>query len=312
MAPMGNNTSTSTAVAPAPDYNNLEAALRRDLALPAPVPVPVPQPVPVQATGNPEPQALDHDLPPAPVKRKADEFDIDFDRYDEDDISCDMIRSQIRKFISDQAGAWKVCEYRTAVGASPSGHSAFMRDTGDFRGICYQNSLNFFKNRHLFGEAPRPPRKLRSGTYAIEDPKYDVWGIHLEGDDGGHNVEVYDTCDSCRIRIREHLSLKGITQALFCKQMSSSFHHSEMIGIRQLQDFMLRQGPHAGNSSPVFYGAFVYFEKLRIKNNEQKSDFRMKMEEIYKEKKGFDTKTPNQEFFVGVGKSTPLDSSFLC
>ncbi len=44
-----------------------------------------------------------------------------------------------------------------------------------------------------------------------------------------------------------------------------------------------------GASSPIFYGSYVYFEKLRVKQGKPKSKKRQEMEKIWAPK-GLDTK----------------------
>jgi hypothetical protein len=49
----------------------------------------------------------------------------------------------------------------------------------------------------------------------------------------------------------------------------------------QMQAFRGKKGPDAGNTSSVFYGAYVFFEKMRIKQNKPKSEKRKEMEEVW-------------------------------
>lgn len=53
------------------------------------------------------------------------------------------------------------------------------------------------------------------------------------------------------------------------------------------------KGPDTGNTSCVFYAAYVFFEKLRIVESKPKSKHREEMESIWGGKGGFDT-TRNQ------------------
>lgn len=48
-----------------------------------------------------------------------------------------------------------------------------------------------------------------------------------------------------------------------------------------MQAFRGKKGPDAGNTSSVFYGAYVFFEKMRIKQNKPKSEKRKEMEEVW-------------------------------
>ena len=46
-------------------------------------------------------------------------------------------------------------------------------------------------------------------------------------------------------------------------------------------EFLKNKGPTAGSSGAVFYAAYVYFEKLRIKNGKPKDAFRLEMEKVW-------------------------------
>ena len=59
------------------------------------------------------------------------------------------------------------------------------------------------------------------------------------------------------------------------------FPEPKPIQSKQLQDFLSKSGPRAGNSSCVYYAAYVYFEKLRIKEGKKKSEMRKDTEAIY-------------------------------
>lgn len=50
---------------------------------------------------------------------------------------------------------------------------------------------------------------------------------------------------------------------------------------KQLHDFLSKKGAMAGNSSCIYYAAYVYFEKLRIKEGKKKSVMREEMEDIH-------------------------------
>lgn len=60
-------------------------------------------------------------------------------------------------------------------------------------------------------------------------------------------------------------------------------------------------GPDAGNTNPVYYAAYVFFEKERTRTGKAKSGSRKKMEEIYPS--GMDTDRPARKAFLGTGNS---------
>jgi hypothetical protein len=49
----------------------------------------------------------------------------------------------------------------------------------------------------------------------------------------------------------------------------------------QLSRFRGMSGPDAGNTNPVFYAGYVFFEKERVAVGKEKSEARRKMEELY-------------------------------
>lgn len=68
-----------------------------------------------------------------------------------------------------------------------------------------------------------------------------------------------------------------VTQATFLKDLALQ---AKVKGIqsKQLNDFRNYCGAHVGNTSRVFYGAYVFFEKMRIRDGEPKSEHRLVME----------------------------------
>jgi hypothetical protein len=58
-------------------------------------------------------------------------------------------------------------------------------------------------------------------------------------------------------------------------------------------------GADAGNTNPVFYAGYVFFEKERVAKGEPKSEKRIKMEEVYP--RGIDVeKGSHRKGFFGV------------
>lgn len=60
-----------------------------------------------------------------------------------------------------------------------------------------------------------------------------------------------------------------------------------------MQSFRGKKGPDAGNTSSVFYSAYVFFEKIRIKQGKPKSQKRKEMEEVWGPD-GFDIENANK------------------
>ncbi|KAF2875409.1 hypothetical protein BDV95DRAFT_590911 [Massariosphaeria phaeospora] len=207
-------------------------------------------------------------------KRKSDQYlemsEPDLDYVIEDmsvTDSCDVVRRKVRALID--SGEMKVKEFKDAIGASSVTCSSFMGQNGPFKGAgssVYQNAWAFFKKRELQGV-----RALRRHGLMTE------------------SVEVYDTCDEIRRKINAHLRKPEITQAAFLREIAAQFHTAnKKIQSKQLNDFRSKKGAYTGNTSVVFYGAYVYFEKLRLGEGKPKSKAREEMERIYRAEGGIE------------------------
>lgn len=136
-------------------------------------------------------------------------------------------------------------------------------------------------------DASKPPgaKTTKRATKADKEAtlkKYDVSEIPLDGESEA-KVPVYDTCDIIRRRIKAHLRRPEITQAMFLRGLERMFPEGRKTGInaRGLGLFTSKKGANAGNTSGVFYAAYVFFEKLRLKERKPKTPFRERMEEVW-------------------------------
>lgn len=108
-------------------------------------------------------------------------------------------------------------------------------------------------------------------------------------DDG--DVPIYDTCDTVRRKIRAILAKDGITQAAFLRAIVAAAYgegSTKKIQSASLNTFLKQKGPLQGNTSAVYYAAYVFFEKRRVKDKKPKSKDREIMEGIHFD--GVDTK----------------------
>ncbi|CZR66326.1 uncharacterized protein PAC_16227 [Phialocephala subalpina] len=229
-------------------------------------------------------------LPPTqPAKRKADELeeiDSDDERLCRIDKNCNQVRTMIRNFIN--SGEMKVTEFHKAIGSSGNAYSRFMGQNGPDKGSgsdVYYNAFKFFKRRELQG-IKIPKKKAKP---AEEAKKNDVSAIHLEGEED-QSVPVYDSCDEIRRKIRAYLAEPGITQAGFLREIAKAWPEGKKIQSKVLNDFLGKRGATAGNTSSVFYGSYVFFEKQRIRDGKPKSKHRQEMEKQYSGERGIDTK----------------------
>ncbi|KZM19981.1 uncharacterized protein EKO05_0003359 [Ascochyta rabiei] len=219
--------------------------------------------------------------------------------------SCDAVRRMIKVYIDN--GEMKVGEFRKAIGANSTTYSRFMNQTGPQKGSAssvYRNAWKFFKKRQLLGIKPsKNTQKPKANEHAAAP---NVAAIELEGEEDDE-VEIYDTCDDIRRKINAHLKKPGVTQAAFLRSIAACFCTTERkIQSAQLSAFRSKKGPRQGNTSAVFYGAYVYFEKLRIAEGKPKSKKRLEMEDIHCMHGGMDRNRP-QKYVVAVGSTPYVD-----
>ncbi|KAK5658889.1 hypothetical protein OQA88_1703 [Cercophora sp. LCS_1] len=118
----------------------------------------------------------------------------------------------------------------------------------------------------------------------------DISDIHLEGEETD-TVPIYDTCDEIRRKINAHLQKPGVTQAQFCRDICGQFFgpgKPSNIQGTQIARFRSMMGAYSGNSSLAYYGAYVFFEKIRIKQGTPKTKTRENLEKQYAEDGGID------------------------
>ena len=152
------------------------------------------------------------------------------------------------------------------------------------------------------GAAENPAKKLKkaaihtkSAIHTNEDGVEDVSHIHIDGEDEDR-VPVFDTCDEVRKKMNVFLRRDDVTQAAFLRAL-----HAELRGRKktsrlqssQLARFRQMKGANSGNTSAIFYAAYVYFEKLRLMHGKPKTKHREEMEVIWGSNGGFDVDTPS-------------------
>lgn len=103
----------------------------------------------------------------------------------------------------------------------------------------------------------------------------------LEGQAAGI-VQIYDTCDDIRNEIDAHLRNHSVTKAAVAREFSKGRPTGiPPIDPTDITKFSRRKGPLAGHSTKLFYAAYVYFERLRIKQGKDTSKKRKGMEEVH-------------------------------
>ncbi|KAF2125855.1 hypothetical protein P153DRAFT_399992 [Dothidotthia symphoricarpi CBS 119687] len=222
--------------------------------------------------------------------------------------SCDVVRRKIRTFLDN--GEMKVGEFQKEIGVNSKGYSMFMNQNGRDKGSgssVYTAAWAFFKKRELRGIKMKPNKKVKTADEGDAVPSVD--GVEIEGEKED-KVPVFDTCDEVRRKINLHLKKPGVTQAAFLREVAAQYHTTppKKIQSKQLNDFRSKHGAWEGNTSSVFYGAYVYFEKLRIKEGKPKGKKREEMEGIWGKEGGLDTKSRREYFTCLAGERPVMDA----
>lgn len=238
--------------------------------------------------------------------------DGDDDEDDEDLLitdNCDVVRRKINALIN----SWemKVTHFQRACGITASSYGGFMKQKGPDSGvnsITYGAAFEFFKDREEKGIKIPPTSNKRQKVNGGDEKKggidvEELKKVHLDGEEDVQ-VEIYDTCDEVRRKMAAHLRKPGVTGAGFCRDLCAVAYpnDSKAVSAGQLKTFQTKKGPNAGNSSAVFYGAYVYFEKLRIKERKKKGKMREKMEEVWGNEGGFSRKPIPDCYWCGPGE----------
>ena len=175
-----------------------------------------------------------------------------------------------------------------------------MNKSGPNNGIgsdAFMGAVIFFKKRQIAGIGM--PRKKKTKIDAPSDSKsetdatkkstkkdskedLDVSDIKLDGQDND-SVPIYDTPDDVRSKINAHLRNSSGTQASLVRGLKAQFANPPSQGLSPaaLKTFLSASGHGHGKSSPIAYAAYMYFEKLRIKNGKAKSKKRQEMEKVW-------------------------------
>ncbi|QIW94711.1 hypothetical protein AMS68_000229 [Peltaster fructicola] len=140
--------------------------------------------------------------------------------------------------------------------------------------------------------APTKKQKIDTSgkTKASNTKSVDISNIRLDYEDDD-DVPVFDTPEVIRQKISDHLREKDVTQASFLRdiwaELKGPRKTSRVFQSKQLKDFCSYTESAQGNRTAIFYAAYVYFEKLRIAEGKEKTNFRLGMEALWP--CGFDT-----------------------
>ena len=180
-----------------------------------------------------------------------------------------------------------------AILVSNKSLNTFLRQHGPTKGTAsatYASAWEFFKKREIIGW-PAQSKEKENGRPRFGKAKAKAEGlddvnssnVHLSGEEHD-DIRVYDTCDEVRRKVSAYLKRTGATRAQFCRTLHAQFNSRSApasIQSSQLSRFRNSKGPNTRNTSSVYYAAYVFFEKLRIKAGRPKSRQRMDMERIW-------------------------------
>ncbi|KAF4335902.1 hypothetical protein FBEOM_10245 [Fusarium beomiforme] len=183
------------------------------------------------------------------------------------------------------------------TGANSNSLNKFLKQKGPMGGsgsAVWRNAYNWFKQREVMGlkipdaknrQLEEKKKDTTEGTpsktpAAKELP--DISEIHLDGEETDE-APIYDNCGEIRREINSHMKIPSITQAQFCRDIYAQFKAPKCKGIqsKQLSDFRNAKGSNAGAKISVFYGAYVYFEKMRIAQGKPMTKHRIDMIHMY-------------------------------
>jgi hypothetical protein len=264
----------------------------------------------------------------APKKRKSDALDdeqIDMfprllDEIDDNDPrlgsitdTCNGVRRKIRTWI--ESGAMKIGEFQNAIGVSSNAYSSFMNrnKTWDGEGCdTYWKAAIFFKKRELLGlplkAAKNSKKKAKTTSATAGAALLDVSGVTLDREEECQ-VPVFDTCDTVRKKIRAFIARDGITRAAFVRALSTFLPADRKVSDANLRYFLGLKGPSAGNTTAMFYAAYVFFEKRRIKDGKPKTKLRLEMEDVY-DWRGMDLDTPSNTVYIGSANTELYEDKY--
>lgn len=219
--------------------------------------------------------------------------------------TCDAIRRKVNKLIT--SGEMKVTEFQRVCHINSNSYGRFMKLKGPYAGDSnqtYEAAFRFFKAREAAGIKEPIKKKVKKDE---EKKKLDVSSIELEGEDD-ESVEVYDTCDEIRRKIAAYLREPNVTQAAFLRSLAQMLPDpTAKFQSKQLKDFQIKKGPMAGNTSRIFYAAYVFFEKQRLQQGKPKSKKRRETEDAWAGEGGIQRDRARDTFWCGPGARLYMD-----
>ncbi|TMW68913.1 hypothetical protein Poli38472_001069 [Pythium oligandrum] len=182
---------------------------------------------------------------------------------------CKGLQRRIRRFLDEKT--MTESEFRSKLGGTEAQFHAFMDRFGVFREIetnpTFKNALFFFrkldKKREKIMAQLAPPRVEKNPvTQALFEK---IRAVELQ-----EPVYIYDDCDTLRRKINELIKSKRVSQAALLRELDVSSN--------SLRRFLATWGPREGCTNCTYYAAYCFFEKMRIAENQPKSEKRLENE----------------------------------
>ncbi|KAK3303733.1 uncharacterized protein B0T15DRAFT_504901 [Chaetomium strumarium] len=289
---MASNKYWRTALGAVPGAANIQIGVNPSSAVPAgtgqenaPMALPSGKPAAGKPAASRKRKSTEDHVPVAPAVNLDD---IDLDDADIDK-NCDQVRRKINRLL-DSGGMTKTA-FTREIGVRAKSLNGFLGAHGQMNGAgfgAYGAAWQFFKKREMAG-IKLPVKKTAQAAVAAPAKaaprSVDLSDIHLDGEDLDA-VPVFDTCDEVRRKNNAHLKKPGGTQ---------------------LTRFRNSKGALTGAKSAVFYAAYVFFEKMRIKEGKPKSKHRLDMEKEW-DRGGIDrTIDGNSTFFCRASERPVMD-----
>jgi hypothetical protein len=219
------------------------------------------------------------------------------------DRNCDEVRRQINHLIDYHE--FTVIGFCQKIGVSKKSYYNFMWQNGAWKGQAgdtFPSALWYLQQREREGlELPTKKKPLPRKPRGDAKKAVKLEKVELDGEKEDQ-VPVFDTCSEIRRKVNVYLREPSNTESALLKALSSQFHHTKTrLTSSQLKLFRNARGPNVGNTNPVFYAAYVFFEKERIRLKKHKLKVRIEMEEIYGEVGGVNVKIPADKYGAWIG-----------
>jgi hypothetical protein len=237
------------------------------------------------------------------------------------DENCDQVRRKINRLID--SGEVKVKDFMDAIHSSSVSYYRFMKQHGKDKGSqssTYVNAFRYFKRREAKGIPLPKKRKIvdpktadsKSGATSKNSAGADISDVLLDGEEDDA-VPVYDSCDEIRRKINAYMRKPGVTQAQFLRDLHAQFsgpRKPRSLQGTQLAKFRGQNGAMTGNTSGIYYAAYVFFEKQRLAMKHPKTKHRLDMEDAWAVNGGVDVcrNLNNQHYIVAAGETVYIDN----